>query len=213
MSQGRWPRGSHHREGSGCGKPDGHRHHPRNQGRLPSRTERVAQEPPRARQGLRPCFFLKDPHCGTGAEGLFPPQSHLLRFSISASAPAQESSAGVQAAGAGLAGGFLLPPAPQGARPGQGSSEGTRSAGGCPPGWGPRGTSQESWVLGGGGWRGSVVAAAGDRCLNRVHVGLCSPEHVHTGTRVPQALLSWLLPQTVPVCPRAPVPDSPDGSG
>lgn len=58
-----------------------------------------------------------------------------------------------------------------------------------------------------------MVAAAGGRCLNQLHVGWCSPERTHTGARVPQALLSWLLPQTVPICPRASVPDSPDVSG
>lgn len=155
MSQGRWPRGSCPREGSGHGKPDGRRHHSRNQRCLPSRLERAAREPPHAHRGPRPCFFLKDPHCGTGTEGLFPPQSHLLRFSISASAPAQESSACVQAARAGLAGGFLLPPAAQGVWPPGPAWPG--ELGGDAPGWGvpaQLGTQgDKAGVLGGEGWR------------------------------------------------------------
>lgn len=63
----------------GAGSRKDAQHHPRNQRRPPGATG------PRAchgGQGPHPCFFLKDPHRGTGAEDLFPPRSHLLRFPL-----------------------------------------------------------------------------------------------------------------------------------
>lgn len=41
---------------------------------------RQPQEPPRAHRFPPSCFFLRDLHHGMGAEGLFPPRSHLLHF-------------------------------------------------------------------------------------------------------------------------------------
>lgn len=138
---------------------------------------RQPQEPLRASQVPPPCFFLRDLHHGMGAEGLFPPRSHLLHF------PSPLPSWHRKAVLVGWAGTFL--PCILLAQPG-GGPEGTRIAWRCSArGWQMCWHSEHGAV----GWQGA------EGLIGQQVPGLASHMVGHSWKHTETPSTAGLLPQ------------------
>lgn len=156
---------------------------------------RQPQEPLRASQVPPPCFFLRDLHHGMGAEGLFPPRSHLLHF------PSPLPSWHRKAVLVGWAGTFL--PCILLAQPGRGP-EGTRIAWRCSArGWQMCWHSEHGAV----GWQGAEGLIGQQVPGLASHVVGHSWKHTHGCADTPST--AGLLPQRGSQLSCSPVPSFP----